>query len=264
MKKIYLLIIIIFAAVYHSSASGRFNDSYPKDSTEEKSKKKRYGTDHMFNIDLGINNYHKDGEFPDEDNSSYSVKPWGSWYIALNSLHRSHIAGSIFLEWGGGVSWYNFKFQNENIQLVEGANGPEFIDYAAPDAEINPEKSKLTVSHVNLYMVPLIQFGKNKGIKGGNFWDGRDRYRDLGFRIGAGGYVGYRLGSHTKIKYEDESGDTEKAKDHDNFYLENLRYGVRLQLGYRGTDLFVNYDLNNLFSENRGPELSPVSFGFIF
>ncbi len=83
-----------------------------------------------------------------------------------------------------------------------------------------------------------------------------------GFRFGVGMYAGYRLGSHSKVKYDD--GNTEKKKDHDSFYLNDFRYGVRVQTGFQGTDLFFNYDLNELFKEDRGPALNAISFGIVF
>ncbi len=47
------------------------------------------------------------------------------------------------------------------------------------------------------------------------------------------------------------------------YYLNNLRYGARLQIGFRGVDLFANYDLNDLFSVKKAPELHAVSFGIV-
>ena len=89
-------------------------------------------------------------------------------------------------------------------------------------------------------------------------WDGNNN----SFRIGLGPYIAYRISSHSKLVYND--GGREKDKNTDNFYLNNFRYGMRLQLGYRSTDLFFNYDLNELFVEGRGPKLNAFSFGVIF
>ncbi|MBA4054703.1 MAG: hypothetical protein C0490_08335, partial [Marivirga sp.] len=75
-------------------------------------------------------------------------------------------------------------------------------------------------------------------------------------------YVGYRIASHSKIVYKEDG--KEKDKEHDSFYLNNFRYGVRLQVGYRATDLFFNYDLNELFASGKGPNLNAFSFGVIF
>ena len=58
--------------------------------------------------------------------------------------------------------------------------------------------------------------------------------------------------------------DREKDKDRDNLYLNNLRYGIRLQLGVRSTDFFFNYDLNELFATDKGPKLNAFGFGVIF
>lgn len=259
MKKI--LLIIIFLVPFLVYAQEDTDSSKEEEKEIEKEKKRKYGTDHMFNIDLGTNNYHDNGKFPDEDNQINGVRPWGSWYVGLNSLQRSHIGGPIFLEWGAGVSWYNFKFQEDNLLITETPTG---IDFSLSQEPFDYEKSKLTVSHVNLYLVPVIQFGKKKHSHGSK-WHNWEDYDDRGFRIGFGGYAGYRLGSHTKVKYEQPDGDDDKIiKDHDNFYLTNFRYGARLQLGYKGTDIFMNYDINSLFSENRGPDLTAISFGLIF
>ena len=82
------------------------------------------------------------------------------------------------------------------------------------------------------------------------------------FRIGLGPYIGYRISSHSKLVYKDDG--REKEKDRDSFYLNNFRYGARLQIGYRSTDLFFNYDINELFEEGKGPKLNAFSFGVIF
>jgi hypothetical protein len=60
------------------------------------------------------------------------------------------------------------------------------------------------------------------------------------------------------------NGDKEKSREKNNFYLNNVRYGGRLLLGFGEVDFFINYDLNTLFAENRGPELNPFSFGINF
>ena len=111
----------------------------------------------------------------------------------------------------------------------------------------------------------MIQFGetKRKRYSGINSWrdipDIRIGRADGGFRIGLGGYAGFRLGSRSKVKFS----DGKKDKERDDFNIQTFRYGARLQMGYRGTDIFINYDLNELFNEGRGPELNAFSFGII-
>ncbi|MEN7549493.1 hypothetical protein AAG747_16335 [Rapidithrix thailandica] len=229
--------------------------------TEGSSKEGRSGgTRHSLNFDIGMNNYLQNGKFPDADNQPYSVKPWGSWYVGINSVNKTPLFGRLYLEWGGGVSWYNFKLEDAQFQIQKGATEVEFVP--VDNADIDPIKSKLTASYFNLSLVPLMEFGKKgaKRVCNKSEISIFDKNHPYGFRIGVGGYAGYRLGSHNKFVYK-ENGDKKKDRDKSNFHLNNWRYGVRVQLGYKDFDLFVNYDLNELFNESRGPELNAFSFG---
>ncbi len=213
-------------------------------------------TDNMLSFDLGFNNYLRNGKFPDGSNELYAVKPVVSWYVALGLLNRTRITGPLYLNWGANVSWYNFKFENERTRLTK---GPEEIAFFESTEDIDPIKSKLVVPYLNVSLVPLFYFGN----PGNSDWFVLDRDKGAGFRVGAGVYAGYRLGSRAKYVYREE-GDRERVKDRTNFYVNNYRYGVRFQLGYRGVDLFANYDLNELFIQDRGPELNAFSFGIVF
>ena len=206
------------------------------------------------NFDLGTNNFLTDGSFPDQDNAPYAVRPWGSWYLGAASIQRTRVARNFFIEWGLGMSWYTFKFENDDIKLVKDDDGVEFVH---DDRGFNYKKSKLSATYINASFVPVIDFN-DRGRKP-RMWDGYGN----SFRIGVGPYVGYRIASRSKLVYSEE-GDVEKEKDRDSFYLNNLRYGARLQLGFRSTDLFFNYDLNELFVEGKGPKLNAFSFGIIF
>jgi hypothetical protein len=212
-------------------------------------------TYHSINFDLGMNNYLSDGKFPDENNSLYTVKPWGSWYVGINSNLRTRVSNKFFLEWGLGVSWYNFKFQNEQTMISKDDNS---VIFSLNPLDVDFTKSKLTATYIQAQLVPMIDFGGNR--RKPSFFDGGD---SESFRFGAGPYVGYRIDSYSKQVYKEE-GDKIKPKDHDNFYLNNLRYGLRFQVGFEELDLFFNYDLNELFIENKGPKLNAFSFGVTF
>lgn len=224
-----------------------------EDWNEHKYRRGRLRTRQSFNIDLGTNNYLEGGRFPNDNNASYAVRPWGSWYVGLASIQRTRLARKFFLEWGAGVNWYNFKFEKDNILIKKEDDRTHFIDDVRYDRYI---KSKLEVMYITASLVPVIDFSDNS--QKSRFWEGYSN----SFRIGLGPYVGYRVESHSKLVYND--GGKQKEKDHDSFYLNNLRYGLRLQMGYRGADFFFNYDLNDLFVENKGPQLNAFSFGVIF
>lgn len=203
-----------------------------------------------YNIDLGTNNYLLDDQFPTGD-ELYAVRPWGSWYIAGNSVQRTKLGRNLFVEWAMGVSWYTFKFQEDNTVITKDETGLQFSTDAR---NVNFIKSKLSATFINASLVPVLDFGDHS--RKPRVWDGHGG----GFRFGVGPYVGYRMGSKTKLVYE-EDGEREKEKDRDNFYLNNLRYGFRVQIGVRSTDLFINYDMNDLFAKDKGPRLNAVSFG---
>jgi hypothetical protein len=220
------------------------------------SSRRRWGrTWQSFNFDIGTNNYLQDGGFPDRDNAAYAVRPWGSWYIGINSTQRSRLGRNFFVEWAAGVSWYTFKFQNSNTLITRDDTRLNFNEDMNPDRSYS--KSKLGITFVNLSVVPVLDFGDHS--RKPRMWNGTHS----ALRIGLGPYVGYRISSLSKVVYK-EDGDKEKDKDRGNFYLNNLRYGARLQLGFRSTDFFFNYDLNELFASGRGPKLNAFSFGVIF
>lgn len=205
-----------------------------------------------YNVDLGTNNYLLDDQFP-TGSEPYAVRPWGSWYVAVNSVQRTKLGQNVFVEWGLGVSWYNFKFQEDNTRVYRDEAG---VHFTADNRNVEYIKSKLSATFINASLVPVVDFGEHS--RKPRIWDGHGG----GFRLGIGPYVGYRIGSKSKLVFEEE-GDRVKEKDRDNFNLNNLRYGFRVQIGVRSTDLFINYDMNDLFAENKGPRLNAVSFGLI-
>jgi hypothetical protein len=219
---------------------------------ERKFHKRTY---HSMNFDLGTNNYIGNDGFPDQNNSLYTVKPWGSWYVGINSVQRTRIASKFYLEWALGASWYNFKFENAQTQMSKDDNGVIF----QPDTrDADFKKSKLTAAYLNASLVPMLDFGGNRHKP--SFFDG---YNADSFRIGVGPYVGYRIASYSKQVLKENDAER-KPRNHDNFYLNNLRYGLRAQIGFDDIDLFFNYDLNELFVENKGPQLNAFSFGITF
>ena len=224
----------------------------------------RRSTYHSFNFDIGTNNFLQNGKFPDQSNAAYSVRPWGSWYIGINSVQRTRLAGILFVEWGFGVSWYNFKFQDNSVVLNKTSDNVTFVQDSRGYDYL---KSKLTASYLNASVVPMIDFGKG-GRKTSIFDGSRVDFSSRGnhsssFRIGVGPYAGYRIDSYTKLIYSD-AGKKNTDRHHDPYYLNNIRYGWRLQFGFNDVDFFFNYDMNEVFLANRGPKLHAFAFGVTF
>ncbi len=227
-----------------------------KYSFEEESIKR---TKNSFNIDLGLTNWMENGTFPDATGQSYAVKPWASWFVGLNSVNKTWIGGPLFVEWGGGISWANWKMLDTDILISKDSQS---VNFTPVDPALNTIKSKLSATYLNINLVPMLDFAQGRR-KVNNFERGSvtfRKYNKQGIRVGLGGYLGYRIGNHAKFVYKEEGG-REKDKEYGNFFLENFRYGIRAQVGYKGVDFFATYDLNNVFAPGRGPELNAIAFG---
>jgi hypothetical protein len=207
-----------------------------------------------FNFDFGINNFLEDGKFPDDHNAQYTVRPWGSWNVGVNSVLHMDICTRFFVELGFGVSWYNFKFEDAATTIVKGEDG---LSFGHDQRDLTFQVSKLSATYLNASFIPMFAAGKyHHHSRWGN-------QNHDSFRIGVGPYAGYRLESHTKQGYTLD-GEKKADKQRDNFYLNNFRYGVRMQMGLQSMDFFAAYDLNELFVAGKGPKLNAFTLGVVF
>ena len=220
-----------------------------------------HGTLRGLNLELGLNNYLTDGEFPSSADL-YQVKPVGSTFVGLTWNHTTYIAGPLYLDWGGGFAWYNFKFENAATRLDPTGGQLNFVEQTNITSAI---KSKLKVTYLMFNAVPMFDFGRGKRIVR-QFEEDDVRVAvssRRGFRFGVGPYVGLRLGNKAKYVYRNDDG-RQKDKEKGGFFMNDFRYGLRAQIGINGFDMFVNYDFNELFEENNGPALNPITVGVIF
>jgi hypothetical protein len=207
-------------------------------------------TRHQIPIDFGLNNYFQNGNFGETPTGTpYELRSWGSRYFAFGTMFKTQIGGKkspLLVQYGLEASWNNFMFSGDNYAL-ETRNGVDF-----PEFETSLDKSKLTAAYINLPLMVHLDFAENN---------------KRGLKLAFGGYAGYRVGSYTKIVYQ-ENGDRQKDKEHSNFRLNDWRYGVRAEIGIgegkfdSGVRLFFNYDMNTLFVANSNlPKLNAFSFG---
>lgn len=212
-----------------------------RDSIRTSNVKKSYkSTRFNFDIDLGLNSFlnANNQEVPD-------LKPLGSRYVSLNWHLNSQIGGRkspLYLVSGLEFAFNNYMF-DRNYIIEEDVNDVTFF---RRDLEINYDKAKLTHSSVNVPLMPMLKFKRDNG-------------KD-GFKLGAGPFVGYRLGAHSKFKYDD-GGRTQKEKVRSSYNLSDFQYGLTGVIGYGNLDLFVKYNMNDLFKDNRGPDANVISFG---
>lgn len=194
-------------------------------------KRRRFTVD--LATELGINQVAPTDQMP-------IVKPWGSWYYAINLEGTTKISKNFHLNSYIGVNWYNFKLEDRNLIAVKNPDGIVWEEFAGPGTAT---KSKISASYLNFTLVPTLLTNNHK------------------LRLGLGGYAGVRIGGRGKFVYDDENGNKQKQFEKSNMYVENFRYGARAEIGVSDVTLFFNYDLNNLFQENLGPEVQAISFG---
>jgi len=185
-------------------------------------------------LDIGINTWIGDDSAP-------AVKPWGSWNPAINYHYTYKPSKNFNLKSTLGVSWYNFKFEDRNLQALRSNGGLVFEEHPSGAGA----KSKISASYANITLVPTVQ------TTNGNF------------SFGVGPYAGYRLGGRGKFVYHDSQGNRVKEFQMGNMFATDFRYGLRAEISVADVTLYFNYDLNETFQENKGPKLNALSFGFI-
>lgn len=215
-----------------------------QDSVEVKKKSKNSRTNFSFDIDLGLNTF---ANIPDNSGDAYDLKPMGSRYVSLNQHFDARIGGQkspFYLTTGFELAFNNFML-DKNRYVADQDGQTLFLKEPIDGRSF--EKSKLTTSSLNVPLMASLKFKNKKG-------------KDA-FTIGAGGFAGYRLGGHTKLKYQQEA-KTIKDKERGSYNMEDFQYGVNFVIGYRKIELFGKYNLNELFKDKRGPSMNLLSFGF--
>ncbi|MEO8149109.1 MAG: DUF2807 domain-containing protein [Bacteroidia bacterium] len=195
---------------------------------------------HWAGVEMGFNNY------LNSDNK-FDVPP-GYGYLDLNTGKSVFVNLNIFeykfklyheyimLGTGFGFSFRNYYFVNKDSILVADAE----VVSAAP-AQRSYTKNKLAVDYISIPL--LLEFNTS-------------RYNKNSFHFGGGIVFNYKIGSRVKLKYDDG-----KEKIHNSFNLRPVEFDARAHIGYGELNLFATYSLQTLFKDNRGPELTPITFG---
>lgn len=149
---------------------------------------------------------------------------------------------NYFLKYGGSLSFNTYELKNNQQYNSEGLIIPSNLDL---------KTSKL--NNVQ-FVFPIhfeIDFSKPDMRDNIKVYD-----REQSFRIGFGGYAGYRLFSRQKLKYKDVNGFNIKNKSTGNYNLNNINYGVSGYFGYRSITLYTKQDLNSLFKNGNQKNIS--------
>ena len=209
----------------------------------------RNRTSSKFIFDLGLNalvNQESEGA-PGAD-AAVDLRTAGSRYVNIGFNWETRIGGKrspIGVNIGPEFAFNNFMLTGNN-KWVD-ANGRTSVVKETDGRQF--QKSKLATSSVNLPLMLQLKL--------------RDSHYKPTFHIAAGGFVGYRLGALTKVRYTTD-GNTDKEKEEGRYNLENFLYGAQGTIGYGSLELFAKYNMNDLFQNNAGPQAQILSFGVRF
>ena len=199
---------------------------------------------HWAGIDFGFN------MLLNEDYTGYNSDFMDNDVLRSNSLYINFVQQSIGLQrsrnniglvTGIGVRFHSYRL-DDNFSITLDENN---VVQPQPLGFSHIKKSKLGIVSVVVPLLAEFQIPINNN---------RNRMYFSG-----GVYGGVKLNSHTKVKYK--AAQNEKLKVVDHFSLHDFNYGIMLRTGYRWVNLHATYDLVKLFKEDKGPELTPFSFG---
>ena len=200
---------------------------------------------HWGGVELGFNNYSssKLGSTLSDD-SFMHLNAQKSMVVGLNLLPYSidlHKGGNNFgLVTGMGLTIHNYRLDSQNI-LKRDNNGHTHYDVAVRPVS----KNKITSTYLTIPLLFEIQFpasNKNR------------------LYISGGFYGGFKLGSHTKVMYNDHLQNS-KVKSREDLNINPFRYGATFRAGYGIIQIFATADLSPMFQSGYGPELYPWSIG---
>jgi hypothetical protein len=197
---------------------------------------------HLGGIEFGFNGYASDKwhTFVDpadadwdlntaKSNSFNLVTPC----VNLGFSHHFGLAAAL------GINWNEYYFDND-ITISTDEDG---VVHTVP-IETPVDKSKLLTTYA---ILPVMLEGQIPVAHNGTI------------NIGAGVIGAIKLGSHTKVKYDDE-GD-HKDKNHDDFSLNLLRWGATARVGYEMFQVYGTWYFSPMFEQDKGPELYPFEVG---
>ena len=221
------------------------SDDWNDEMDDRRERRRNRFRGHWAGIELGFNSY------VTTDNST--VMPADINYMTLHSGKSSNfninftqlslgLAKHIGFVTGLGLNWNNYRFDGNN-NILKSSNG--VIEVLDPGSFL--KKSKLATLYLTLPFMLEMQLPVNSNH----------------LSIAAGPIGAVKLGSHTKMVFE----DGQKIKSDGDFSLNMLRYGATARVGYGNFQIYGTYYKTPLFQKGKGPggyDLYPFEIGVAF
>jgi len=204
-------------------------------------------TSTQFVFAMGINNVLKNNQFNSLNDSEYEL--WRSRFYELGWTWKTRFSkepSQLYFKYGVSFLWNNLRLEDNQVHEKNG-DITNIVTYPNQLSE-----SRLRHVQMNFPMHVEWDLSKNKTNKEGKVLDRRDD----SFRIGLGGFVGFKLGTRQYLEYQDNNGVAITELQKNNFNMNTVNYGISSYVGYKSSSLYVKYDLNPLFQNTNTRNIS--------
>ena len=187
-------------------------------------------------INFGFNNTFNENDFLGDPNHKFAGSRYFEfgWEWSRNIFKKSN---RFRFDYGISLQYNGIKPKREQI-FVENGEQTELQSFGQ-----NLDKSKFRMTNL-IFPMHLEITDSNKTIKDGNVM-----FKKPSFKIGLGGFVGVNIATLQKLKYEENNNDF-KSKERGDFNTKTFIYGLNVFVGSDNLQLFGQYNLNSVFSDN--------------
>jgi hypothetical protein len=231
-------------------SSGTITIHFSKDYFEKKANKGEKRTTSQFVFALGVNNLVTNEQIAHSD-----FKYWKSHFYEWGFTSNTRILKEdnlLHFKYGMSLMYNNLRATDNRYFEKNGAQ----TDLLTSSVHLDESRFR------NVYiMVPMhLEFDFTKK----EIRDDADYFRThKSWRVGLGGYAGFRIKSKQIFCFDDANGNGVEQKTKGNYNVNDFNYGLSTYVGYKSTSLYLKYDLQPLF-ENNPVDQNNISLGLRF
>ncbi|OOG71936.1 hypothetical protein [Flavobacterium sp. A45] len=231
-------------------SSASISIHFSKDYFERRERKGEKRTTSQFVFAFGANNLVTDKQVANSD-----FKYWNSHFYEWGFTSNTRLLKEdnlLHFKYGLSLMYNNLRATDNRYFEKNGAQ----TDLVTSTVHLDESRFR------NVYiMVPLhLEFDFTKK----EIRDDADYFRThKSWRVGLGGYAGFRVKSKQILCFDDASGNDVEQKTKGNYNVNDFNYGLSTYVGYKSTSLYLKYDLQPLF-ENNPVDQNNISLGLRF
>jgi hypothetical protein len=231
-------------------SSASISIHFSKDYFEKRANKGEKRTTSQFVFAFGANNLVTDKQVAHSD-----FKYWKSHFYEWGFTSNTRILKEdnlLHFKYGMSLMYNNLRATDNRYFEKNGAQ----TDLLTSSVHLDESRFR------NVYvMVPMhLEFDFTKK----EIRDDADYFRThKSWRVGLGGYAGFRIKSKQIFCFDDANGNGVEQKTKGNYNVNDFNYGLSTYVGYKSTSLYLKYDLQPLF-ENNLVDQNNISLGLRF